>query len=139
MFSAFMFETQVEIVLAIVASGISCVLSICNLKNPTSTKAVIGCLHIFICWWVQWGKKFEKFINIRNQFVSLQIFFHGKSFVVCFFPRNYGMHCGYQANCPINSFRSFKHYELQDSIFNHSCSNRHFNRCVRLGDEHCSV
>lgn len=41
MFSAFMFETQVEIFLAIVASGISCVLSICNLKNPTSTKAVI--------------------------------------------------------------------------------------------------
>lgn len=40
-FNAFMFETQVEIVLAIVASGISYVLSICNLKNPTSTKAVI--------------------------------------------------------------------------------------------------
>lgn len=41
MFSAFMFETQAETFLAIVASGISCIVLMCNLKNPTSTKALI--------------------------------------------------------------------------------------------------
>lgn len=40
-FNAFMFETQVETFLAIVASGICCIVLMCNLKNPTSTKAII--------------------------------------------------------------------------------------------------
>lgn len=137
-----MFETQVETFMAIVASGICCIVLMCNLKNPTQTKAIVVAFIFLFAGKYNQDFFFEKCMNIlRNlyQYSTLQIFINGKSFVFFLSSRNYGMHCCYQTNCPINTFRWFKQYELQNSIFSHSCSSRHSNRCVRMGDELCSV
>lgn len=142
-FSAFIYETQVETFLATVASGTCCIELMRNSENPTSTKVLIVAFIFLFAGKYNQEFCFEKCINIlRNvcQYSTLQIFINSISFVFFFLSsRNYGMHCCYQTNCPINSFRWFKQYELQDSIFSHSCSSRHSYRCVRMGDELCSV
>lgn len=59
-----MFEIQVETFLAIVASGICCIVLMCNLKNPTPTKAIIVAFIFLFAGKYNQEFFFEKCMNI---------------------------------------------------------------------------